>query len=228
MRAAAPSAPPSELRYSPGEELASSLIHGVGLILAIVGLVVLTVYALHHREPGTAAAVVGGCVFGVTLILLYTASTLYHSIPHPRAKAVLRVLDHSAIYLLIAGTYTPYCLVTLRGPWGWSLLALIWASALVGIALRVTRPHRPPIASVVVYAVMGWAVVLVLKPLLASLPPGGVLLLLLGGLAYTGGIVFYAWRRPYHHAVWHAFVLLGSILHFFSVLLYVVPGPLRY
>src|SRR4029079_7627907 len=123
----------SEPRYSPREELASSIIHGVGLILALVGLVGLTGYALHHRERGTAADVVGVSVFGVPLILLYTTSTLYHSIPHPRAKAVLRVLDHSAIYLLIAGT--PYCLVTLRGSWGWSLLALIWTSALVGIAL---------------------------------------------------------------------------------------------
>ena len=217
----------STSRYTAGEEIANSVTHGIGFLLAVAGLVLLLVYADFH---GTAITVVSCAIYGATLILLYAASTLYHGIRSPRAKVALRALDHSAIYLLIAGTYTPFCLVSLRGPWGWSLLALIWSSALVGIALRViatrrTTPRRPVVA-VVIYVIMGWAALLVLKPLIAALAPEGMRLLVLGGLAYTGGVAFYTWRRlPYHHALWHGCVLLGSILHFFAVLLYVAAAP---
>ncbi|MGH9360345.1 MAG: PAQR family membrane homeostasis protein TrhA, partial [Thermoanaerobaculia bacterium] len=183
--------------------------------------------ALASRH-GTVRHVVGCAVFGTTLILLYTASTLYHSIPLGRAKAVLRVLDHSAIYLLIAGTYTPFALVSLHGPVGWWLLAAIWAAALTGIVLRAACPRVPSAIFIVLYLVMGWAVLAVLEPLLSAVPPRGFVLLLLGGVAYTAGIGFYLWRAlPYHHAVWHGFVLAGSVLHFFAILFAVVlavPG----
>lgn len=215
------STPHEERPYTPREEIANSVIHGVGIVLAIAGLGVLTAFASLF---GGAAHIVGCSVFGTTLILLYTASTLYHSIPGARAKAVLRALDHAAIYLLIAGTYTPFLLVNLRGPWGWSLLAVIWTLAVLGIAVRLRRGRRSKAAAVAFYVGMGWAVVVAIEPLLQHVAPGGVRLLVAGGLVYTSGVVFYLWRRlPYHHALWHAFVLLGSICHFLAVLFYVIP-----
>ncbi|HCK81826.1 MAG TPA: hemolysin III family protein [Candidatus Competibacter sp.] len=207
--------------YTLGEEVASSVIHGVGIVLGIAGLGVLTAFASLY---GDAWHIVGCSVFGAALIVLYTTSTLYHSIPLPRVKAVLRTLDHSAIFLLIAGTYTPFLLVNLRGPWGWSLFAVIWGLALSGIALRVARGRRSTLLSLGLYIGMGWAVLVAIKPLLNSVAPGGLLLLLSGGLAYTSGVAFYVWKRlPYHHAIWHGFVLAGSILHFFAILFYVIP-----
>jgi hemolysin III len=208
-------------RYTLSEEVACSVIHGIGIVLAIAGLGVLTAFSTLH---GTAAHIVGCSIFGVTLILLYTTSTLYHSIPIARAKAVLRALDHSAIFLLIAGTYTPFSLVSLRGPWGWSLLAVIWTLAILGIVLRVTLGRRSTAVAVGLYIAMGWTVLAAIKPLMANLAPGGVLLLFLGGVVYTTGTAFYVWRRlPYHHAIWHVFVLAGSIFHFFAILFYVIP-----
>lgn len=208
-------------RYTLGEEIANSVIHGVGLVLAIAGLGVLTAFA---SLRGDAWHIVGCSIFGATLILLYMASTLYHSIKPSRAKAVFRVLDHSAIFLLIAGTYTPFALVNLRGPWGWSLLGAIWVLAILGIVLRATFGRRARIAFLGLYLAMGWAVVMVIRPMLANVAAGGMLLLLIGGLFYSAGIGFYLWRRlPYHHAIWHGFVLVGSVLHFFAVLFYVIP-----
>lgn len=212
-------------RYTLGEEIANSVIHGVGIVLGIAGLGVLTAFASLH---GDAWHIVGCSIFGAALILLYTASTLYHSIPLPRVKTVLRTLDHSAIFILIAGTYTPFLLVNLRGPWGWSLFGVIWGLALAGIVLRIVRGRRSTLLSVGLYVGMGWAVVAAIQPLLNNVAPGGLLLLLVGGLAYTLGVVFYVWKRlPYHHAVWHGFVLAGSIFHFFAILFYVIPlaGP---
>ncbi len=208
-------------RYTPGEEIANSVIHGVGIVFGIAGLGVLTAFASLH---GDAWHIVGCSIYGAALILLYTTSTLYHSIPLPRAKAILRTLDHSAIFLLIAGTYTPFLLVNLRGPWGWSLFGSIWALALLGIVLRVVHGRRSNVLSVGLYIGMGWAVLVAIHPLLNHVAPGGLLLLLLGGLAYTFGVIFYVWKRlPYHHAIWHLFVLAGSILHFFAILFYVIP-----
>lgn len=212
-------------RYTLGEEIANSVIHGVGVVLGIAGLGVLTAFASLH---GDAWHIVGCSIFGAALILLYTASTLYHSIPLPRVKTVLRTLDHSAIFILIAGTYTPFLLVNLRGPWGWSLFGVIWGLALVGIVFRIVRGRRSTLLSVGLYVGMGWAVVAAIQPMLNNVAPGGLLLLLVGGLAYTLGVVFYVWKRlPYHHAVWHGFVLAGSIFHFFAILFYVIPlaGP---
>ncbi len=209
------------LRYSLGEEIANSVSHGVGALLAVCGLVVLTVFAALR---GNVWHIVGCSVFGAALVLLYTTSTLYHGIRHPRAKAALRALDHSAIFILIAGTYTPFALVSLHGPWGWSLFGVIWGLAVLGIILQMGVLGRGTAASVLLYVGMGWVVVIAIKPLLDAVAPGGLALMLIGGLAYTTGIGFYVWRRlPYHHAVWHGFVLLGSASHFFAILFYVIP-----
>jgi hemolysin III len=216
-------APLSDVKtYSVREEIAHSVIHGLGVALSIAGLIALVLTA---RRTGDAWDVVASAVYGFTLVLLYLTSTLYHGIPHPGAKRVLRVLDHSAIYLLIAGTYTPLTLVSLRGPWGWTLFGLVWGLAILGITLKVAAMGRFRRLSLVLYLCMGWLVVIALGPLTAAVARGGLVLLVLGGIAYTSGVLFYVWRRlPYHHAVWHAFVLAGSVLHFFAILLYVVPG----
>ena len=173
-------------------------------------------------RAGTARTIAGCVVFGAALVLLYGTSTLYHAVEQPRAKGVLRALDHSAIFILIAGTYTPFTLVSLRGPWGWSLFAVVWGLAVAGIALRLALRRRPTGLFVALYLGMGWCVVVAAKPLVAAVPPGGIALLAAGGLAYSGGVAFYLWRRlPYHHAVWHAFVLAGSAFHYAAVLRYV-------
>jgi hemolysin III len=208
--------------YSRGEEWANRLTHGAGALLALVGLVALTRNAAVH---GTARQLVACSVFGGALVLLYTSSTLYHTIPHARARSLLRVLDHSAIFLLIAGTYTPFTLVSLRGAWGWSLFGVVWALAALGIALRLLLRRRPTGLFVGLYLAMGWCVVLAARPLVAALPPAGLALLAAGGLAYSVGVVFYLWQRlPYNHAIWHGFVLAGSALHFFAVLFFLGPA----
>ena len=208
-------------RYTVGEEIANSVTHGVGGLLAIAGLAVVTTFAALN---GDVWHVVACSVYGATLVVLYTSSTLYHSIQAPRAKAVFRAIDHSAIFLLIAGTYTPFTLVNLRGPWGWTLFGVIWGLAALGIVFQVSMLRRWPVLQVLLYIGMGWVVLVAAKPLVAAIPVGGLALLGAGGLAYTGGVAFYAWRRlPYHHAIWHLFVLAGSALHFFAILFYVVP-----
>jgi hemolysin III len=210
-------------RYSLGEEVAHSVTHGVGIVLAIAELTVLVAFAALR---GTAWHVVGCAVFGATLVLAYTASTVYHAIPasYRRAKKVLRVLDHSAIYLLIAGTYTPFTLVNLRGPWGWTLFGVVWGLAVAGIVFEATLIGRLKVLSVAFYVALGWLVLIAARPLAHAVALGGIVLLVAGGIAYTTGVAFYAWTRlPYHHAIWHGFVLLGSTLHFFAVLFYVIP-----
>lgn len=202
------------------EEMAAALSHGGGLIASLAGVAVLVVAA---ATRGDAWHVVGSCIFGSSLVLLYAASTLYHSLRESRAKQVFQVLDRSAIYLLIAGTYTPFMLVSLRGAWGWTLLVLVWSLACLGIVMEATRRSRSRRLSLVLYLLMGWLVVIAAGPLVRSVAPGGLLLLVLGGVTYSLGVIFYAWRRPYHHAVWHGFVLGGSALHFTSVLVYVIP-----
>jgi hemolysin III len=192
----------------------------LGIIFSITGMVVLM---LSSSGSGNIWRIVSCAVFGITLILLYTASTLYHGVQESNVKSFLRILDHSAIFLLIAGTYTPFALVNLRGPWGWSLFGVIWGLALLGIFAQTTLLRQGVGISVVLYVVMGWAVVVAVKQLLVAVAPSGMMLLLAGGLAYTSGIAFYVWHRlPYHHAIWHLFVLAGSIFHFFAVLFYAV------
>jgi hemolysin III len=203
---------------SVGEELANSVSHGFALLASVAALPVLVVTAVRQHDPWH---VVGVTIFGTTLILLYASSTLYHAIRDPHAKGVLRVLDHSAIYLVIAGSYTPFTLGVLRGPWGWSLLVAIWALALAGIALKTGLGFRYPRASTALYLLMGWLVVLAIRPLLARMSTAGLLWLLSGGLCYTFGVVFYAWERlRYGHFAWHLFVFAGSVCHFFAILWY--------
>jgi hemolysin III len=210
-------------RYTAAEEVANSVTHGIGIVLSIAGLAVLTAFAAMH---GDAWHVVACSIFGAALILNYTASTLYHSIRIERFKGALRALDHSAIFLLIAGTYTPFMLVNLRGPWGWSLLAGVWTIAVLGISLRLLLKGRLHGLVVGLYIAMGWAVVVAVQPMLRHVATGGLILLAAGGLAYTVGVIFYKWKSlPYHHAIWHVFVLAGSALHFFAVLFYVIPWP---
>lgn len=208
-------------KYTFGEELANSITHGFGIALSIAGLVILVVLSAIH---GNAWHVVSCAIYGTTMILLYTASTLYHSFRNPNIKRAMRVLDHSSIYLLIAGTYTPFTLVTLNGPWGWSLFGVVWGLALAGIVFKVYFTGRFPKISTIIYVGMGWIAVIAIKPLIDILPTGGLIFLFGGGLSYTFGVVFYVWHKlPYHHAVWHLFVLGGTVLHFFGILLYVVP-----
>lgn len=210
-------------RYTLREEIASSITHGVGIVLAIAGLAVLVAFATLH---GDAWHIVGCSIFGAALILCFTTSTLYHSVQAERIKILLRTLDHSAIFLLIAGTYTPFLLVNLRGPWGWSLFAVIWGLTFAGIALRLFLKGRLHGLVVSVYIAMGWIVVVAVQPMLERVGTGGLALLAAGGLAYTAGVIFYKWRRlPYNHAIWHGFVLAGAALHFFAVLFYVIPWP---
>ena len=211
---------PTTPRYSSGEEIANSVSHGVGIALSIAGLAVMVAFS---ALEGSAWRVVASSIFGATLVLTYSASTVYHAVPWGRAKRVCRILDHSAIFLLIAGTYTPFTLVNLRGPWGWTLFALIWGLTILGIVLTATAMSRFRVITMVLYIAMGWLIAIAVKPMLSRVGAGGLWLLLLGGVAYTVGLAFYGWRRmPYHHAVWHLFVLTGSVLHFFAVLFYVV------
>ena len=208
-------------RYSLGEEIANSVTHGVGILLAIIGLAVMTAFAARN---GNAWHVASSAIFGATLILCFTASTLYHSIPFERAKRMLRVFDHSAVFLLIAGTYTPFMLIGVPGPWGWSILGAVWALAILGIVLKLVLHGRLHGLSVALYLAMGWLVVIATKPLLENVGTGGMAFLAGGGLAYTVGVIFYKWRRlRYHHAIWHGFVLLGGALHYFGVLFYLIP-----
>jgi len=208
-------------QYSKGEEIANSITHGLGVLLAITGLVLLILVAVAH---GTARHIVSSSLYGSTLVLLYLASTLYHTVQHPRTKRILRVFDHSAILLLIAGTYTPFTLISLQGPWGWSLFGTIWGLALLGIILEVTRLRRLRVLLITLYLVMGWAVIVAIKPMFTHVPPAGLWLLLSGGLCYTGGVFFYLWKRlPYHHAIWHLFVLAGSTLHYCAIYYGVLP-----
>ncbi len=209
-------------QQTPMEEIANSLTHGFGLLLSVAGLVVLVVLAALR---GTAWHIVSCAVYGATLVTLYSASTLYHGVRGARAKRVLRIIDHSAIYLLIAGTYTPFALVTLRGAWGWSLFGVVWGLALLGILWKIWFVDRFTVVSTTVYLLMGWLAVIAAKPLWAALPAGGIAWILAGGSCYTAGVVFFAWRKlPYAHTVWHLFVVAGSICHFLAVLLYVIPG----
>ncbi len=206
---------------SVGEEVANSLTHGIGLVASIVGLAALLVAAATRGDPWV---IVACAVYGATLVLLYLASTLYHALARTRARGVFRRLDHAAIYLLIAGTYTPFTLVFLRGPWGWTLFGLSWGLAVLGITLKAVFGPRWPILSTLVYVLMGWLVLAAVGPVLQHVPGGAIGWLVAGGLCYTGGVVFFALDRRvrYAHAIWHLFVLGGSACHFVAVMGYVV------
>jgi len=212
----------AERIQSLGEEIANSVVHGVGAALAVAAVPLLVVSAVSR---GGAAQVTANAIFGATLVLVYLVSTLYHALARNRAKKVFRVLDHSAIYLLIAGTYTPFTLGVLRGAWGWALFGVVWALAVTGVALTGALGVRLPRLSTAVYIAMGWLIVVAIKPLISLLPAAGLAWLVAGGVAYTGGVVFYAWQRlRFHHAVWHVCVLAGSACHFVAVIRYAAPA----
>ena len=207
--------------YTPAEELANAITHGLGSLLSIAAVTLLAVYSALR---GDVWHVVSCSIYGATLVLLYSASTLYHSIRNERVKRSLKVVDHASIFLLIAGTYTPFLLVPLRGPWGWTLFGLVWSIALTGIVLKLFWTGRFRLLSTLMYLAMGWLIVFAFKPLIHHLPLGGLVLLVAGGLLYSLGTVFYMRKKlPFGHAVWHGFVLAASICHFFSVFFFVIP-----
>lgn len=215
--------PAGVAQYTVGEEIANAVTHGVAALLSIAGLAVLVAFAvLYSGSPKVVAAV---SIFGASMVFLYTASTLYHSIPNPRAKKVLQYLDHSMIYVLIAGSYTPFCLITLQGYTGIALLCAVWLIAIAGISLQAVLLHKADWINCLLYLSMGWLAVFVIDPLVSTLDSTGLALLVAGGLAYTVGVVFYIFERiPFSHTIWHTFVFAGTTLQFFSVLFYVIPG----
>ena len=201
-----------------GEEIANSITHGVGIGLSIAALVILVVLA---SRRGDAWRIVSFSIYGTTLFLLYLASTLYHSFVNPKIKNIFRILDHSAIYLLIAGTYTPVTLTLMRGAWGWTLFGLAWAIAIGGIIITALLLDKLKALLVLSYVVMGLLVVIAIKPMIQMVPRGMIIWLFIGGACYLLGIIFYLWNRlPYHHPIWHIFVLGGSISHFLGILFY--------
>ncbi len=206
--------------YTLGEEIFNSVSHGVGVALACVGFGILIVLSALY---GDAWAVSSSIVYSFSLFALYLASTLYHACPNRKVKGVLQVLDHCSIFLLIAGTYTPYTLITLRGALGWTLFGVVWGAAIVGVVLNAIDVRKYSRISLACYVAMGWVVVLAIRPLMASLAWNGLVLLALGGVFYTVGIIFYVIRRSYMHSIWHLFVLAGSVCHYLSILLYVIP-----
>ncbi len=208
---------------SPREELANAISHGAGFVASLIGLPFLVLSAATRGER---AALVGASVFGAALVALYAASTLYHAVSHPTLKQKMRVLDHAAIYLLIAGTYTPFTLGVLRGRWGWTLFGIVWTLAALGVLFKVVfGSGAMSKLSTIVYVAMGWVAIIAAKPLMANMESAGLMLLVGGGLFYTGGVVFYVdKRRSWTHPVWHLFVLGGSLCHYFAVLFYSAPA----
>ena len=212
---------PEIARYSLLEEILNSVTHGAGVLFSIAGLVLLIVLSSIY---GQTTHIVSCTIYGITLVLLYTASTLYHGFQKPDIKYVFKIIDHSCIYILIAGTYTPFMLVTVRGTLGWTIFGIVWGLTILGIVFKAFFINRFRIVSTIAYILMGWLVILAIKPLFQALPGGGIFWLVSGGLAYTLGTIFYAWKKlPFNHAIWHLFVLAGSVCHFFAIMFYVVP-----
>lgn len=208
--------------YSLKEEIAHSVTHGIGVLLSVIGLAILVVYSSQY---GDAWHVVSSSIYGATLIVLYTSSTLYHAVTLPDLKRFLQKLDHAAIFLLIAGTYTPFTLVNLRGGWGWTLFGVVWSIAIAGMVMELIVKKRYKRISLSLYLGLGWIVMIAIEPMMSNVDMGGLILLLVGGLFYSLGVIFYVWKTlVYHHAIWHLFVLAGSACHFFAVFLYVIPG----
>jgi len=211
-------APTQDRAQSPGEEVANSVSHGIGLLAALAAFPVLVIAAI---ERGDTAGIVGASVFATTMVLLYLASTLFHALPGRRAKRVFQVLDHAAIYLLIAGTYTPFTLGVLRGPWGWTLFGLVWGMALLGTVLKVAGGLRSLTASTWIYLAMGWLILVAAEPAWTLVPKWGLVWLFAGGIAYTAGAIFFTLDRVrYFHFLWHLFVVAGTACHYVAVLLY--------
>ncbi|MED4404079.1 hemolysin III family protein [Metabacillus fastidiosus] len=207
--------------FSKGEEIANSITHGIGSLLSIAALVLLIVFSASY---GDAWHIVSFTLFGVTMFLLYTCSTLVHSFPAGKAKDLFEILDHSAIYFFIAGTYTPFLFIAVKGWLGWTLFGIVWGLAIGGTIFKTFYVKKFIFFSTVLYVVMGWLIVFAWNHIVQSVPYNGVVLLVTGGILYTVGAVFYVWRGfKFHHAIWHLFVLAGTVLHFFSVLFYLLP-----
>lgn len=203
------------------EELANSITHGIGVVLSIAGLVLLVIYSSLN---GNVWHIVSSSIFGASMIFLYTASTFYHSFTTEKLKYFFKILDHSFIYILIAGTYTPFTLVTLHGWLGWTLFGIIWGLAISGVVFKFYFVNRFSIVSTVIYLLMGWLIILAINPLMDALPFEGLIWLIVGGLSYSFGVIFYVWHNlKFSHGIWHLFVLGGTICHFFSVFFYVIP-----
>lgn len=206
--------------YSKSEERINALTHGIGALLSIAALVILITFA---ALKGNAWHVVGVSIYGSTMLIMYLSSTIVHSLPEGKAKDIFLFIDHSAIYLFIAGTYTPILLVLLRGPIGWTLFGVVWGVAILGIIFKIFFVKRFVIVSTLLYIFLGWFIIIAWKPLSNEMDLMGLIYLIIGGLLYSIGSIFYMWRGfKYHHAVWHIFVILGSAFHFFSILFYVV------
>jgi len=202
--------------FSKREEIANAITHGIGTVLSIAALVLLIVFAAMN---GTAWHVVSFTIFGATMVLLYTSSTLVHSFPQGKAKNVFEIFDHSAIYFFIAGTYTPFLFIAVQGALGWTLFSIVWGLAIFGTVFKVFFVKKFLHLSTILYVVIGWLIVFAWKPLVASVPTYGMVFLVLGGITYSIGAVFYVWRGfKYHHAIWHLFVLAGTVMHFFAVM----------
>jgi hemolysin III len=207
--------------FSKKEEIANSITHGVGVLLSISALVILIVYSSLY---GNVWHIVSFTIFGVTMVILYMSSTLLHSFPEGKAKDIFEIFDHSSIYFFIAGTYTPFLLIVIKGTLGWSLFGIVWGLAIAGTVFKCFFVKKYLFSSTALYVVMGWLIVFAWKPLVNNLSPEGMTYLIIGGVLYTLGAVFYVWRGfKYHHAVWHLFVLAASVAHFFCVLFYVLP-----
>lgn len=205
-------------RYSFKEEIFNGISHGIGVLFSIAALVILVAFA---SIQGDVWRIVSFSIYGATLFFLYMSSTLYHSVFHAKTKKVLRVFDHISIYLLIAGSYTPITLIAMRGTWGWLVFSVIWTLAILGIVLKIINVEKNKVFSLILYIAMGWLLILAGKPMLQSLPQGLFTWLLIGGLIYTSGVIFYAWNKiPFNHGIWHLFVLGGSAAHFIGILLY--------
>lgn len=210
-------------QQSLAEEVANAISHGIGALAGIAALTVLVVFASLDGDPWRIVAV---SIYGASLVLLFGASTVYHAIQNPPVKRIFWVMDHMAIYLLIAGTYTPFMLVTLRGPWGWSIFGVVWGLALIGLVYQAFFIGRFPWVSVALYVAMGWVGIIAAWPIVTSLPLAGVGLVLLGGVLYTIGVAFFRWHSlPFHHLIWHLFVLGGATAQFLAVWWYVLPLP---
>lgn len=210
--------PAVERPQSLGEEIANSVSHGAGLLLLLLFMPILLLSASHQSAV---SSYIGTIVFTVTSILLYLSSTLFHALPRNKAKRVFQILDHSSIFLLIAGTYTPFTLGVLRGPWGWTLFGVVWTLAILGVVFKSIGGVRYNKLSTCIYLMMGWLIVVAIKPALVLIPPAGLLWLLLGGIAYTGGVLFFVFeRKRYFHFLWHLFVILGTSCHCVAVLRY--------
>ncbi|WP_035507526.1 PAQR family membrane homeostasis protein TrhA [Halobacillus karajensis] len=206
--------------FSKREEIANAITHGIGAILSIAMLVLLILFASFNGNPWHITSVT---IYGVTMLLLYVSSTLVHSFPPGKAKDLFEIFDHSSIYLFIAGTYTPILLIPLRGTLGWTLFGIVWGIAVLGIVFKVFFVKKFVVMSTIFYVLMGWLIVLAWAPLTAQVPAAGITYLVVGGVMYSIGSIFYVWRSfKYHHMVWHLFVLGGSILHFFSIFFYII------